>query len=71
MWASAFETSDYSSSIGNRTADVKMSYFSERKLMGACPKDSGQLEGAVPVYKADSMTNKMIKVRNELSATGG
>ena len=39
--------------------------------MGACPKDSGQLEGAVPVYKADSMTNKMIKVRNELSATGG
>ena len=49
LWASAFETSDYSSSIGNRTADVKMSYFSERKLMGACPKDSGQLEGAVPV----------------------
>ena len=38
--------------------------------MGACPKDSGQLEGLF-LSKADSMTNKMIKVRNELSATGG
>lgn len=48
LWASAFETSNDSFSIGKRTADVKMSYFSKRKLIGACPKDSGQLEGAVP-----------------------
>ena len=48
LWASAFETSNYSFSIGKRTADVKMNYFSKRRPMGTCPKDSGQLELAVP-----------------------